>query len=154
MARRSLVTPYFSRESIRRAEPLIQNLCAKFLFILQAATSKEKGEAVNLSRGFRALASDTIMTFTFNKPLGALDSPGFDFSVTEALTDGAIVGQWSVYFPIFFKILLQAIDLLPLWVIEEYMPPLAYTKLLLRVGSLRSRFWGCTIMTWRWIGVS
>ena len=138
MARRSLIIPYFSRESIRRAEPLVQDLCSKFLSILKAATSNEKRVVVNLSNGFRALTSDTIMAITFNKPLGALDSPGFDFSVTEALADGAVVGQWSVYFPNSFKILLQAIGLLPSWLIEKYMPPLAYTNLLLRVGSLRS----------------
>lgn len=154
MARRSLISPYLSRESIRRAEPLVQSLCSKFLSILQAATSKEEGDTVNLSRGFRALTSDNIMTFTFNKPLGALDSPGFDFSVTEALTDGAIVGQWAAYFPHFFRILLQAIDMLPLRLIEKYMPPLAYTKLLLRVSSLRSIFKGSTTMTLRLIGLS
>lgn len=139
MARRNLITPYFSRESMRRAEPLVQRLCYKFLSVLQAATSKEKGDVVNLSNGFRALTSDTIMTFTFNKPLGALDSPGFDFSVTKALTDGAVVGQWSVYFPNSFKILLQVTGMLPSWFIEKYMPPLAYTKFLLRVGSFLLR---------------
>ena len=137
MARKSLIIPYFSRESIRRAEPLVQSLCSKFLSILQAAASKEKGDIVNLSNGFRALSSDTIMTFTFNKPLGALDSPGFNFNVTEAMADGAVVGQWSVYFPNSFKVLLQAIDMLPSWMIEKFTPPLACTKLLLRVGSSR-----------------
>ena len=153
MARRSLISPHFSQESIRRAEPLVQNLCSKFLSILQAATSKEKGDVVNLSRGFRALTSDTIMTFTFNKPLGALDSPGFNFSVTEALTDITVLGQWSVYFPGSFKLLLHAIDTLPLWLIEKYMPPLAYTKFLLRVGNLRSIISVSTIMTLRIIGL-
>ena len=137
MARKILISPYMSRESIRRAEPLVQTLCSKFLQILQAAVSEEKGCIVNLSMGFRALAADTIMTFTFNRPLGALDSPGFDFNVTKALHDGAVVGQWSAYFPSSFKILLQAIDMLPLWFIDKFMSPLALTKLLLRVSSLR-----------------
>ena len=153
MARRSLILSYFSRESIRRAEPLVQSLCSKFLSVLQAATSKEEGDVVNLSNGFRALTSDTIMTFTFNKPLGALDSPGFDFSVTKALTEGAIVGQWSVYFPNSFKMLLQAIDILPSWLIERYMPPLACTKSLLRVGKLRSIIQVSIVLTLRMVGV-
>ena len=153
MARRSLIISYFSRESIRRTEPLVQSLCSKFLSVLQATTSKEEGVVVNLSNGFRALTSDTIMTFTFNKPLGALDSPGFDFSVTKALTDGAIVGQWSVYFSKSFKILLQAIDMLPSWLIERYMPPLACTKLLLKVGNLRSILWFSPAITLRMVGV-
>lgn len=134
MARRSFTSPHFSRESIRRAEPVVQTLCSNFLDILQAAASKEKGNIVNLSKGFRGLASDMIMTFSFNKQLGALDSPDFDSGVTQALHDGTIVGQWSIYFPSTFKILLQAIDRLPLWLIDKYMAPLALTKFLLRVS--------------------
>ena len=142
MARRNLINPYFSRQSTRRAEPLIQNLCSQFLSKLQAAAWKETGNVVNLSKGFQGLASDTVMTFTFNKPLGALESPDFDFGVTRALKEGAVVGQWTVYFPSSFKMLLRAIDMLPLWLVDKYMPPLALTKFLLRVSSLRSPFPG------------
>ncbi len=76
------------------------------------------------------------MDFTFSKPLGALDSPGFAFNVTKALNDGAVCGQWSAYFPDSFRILLQAGDRLPLWFLDKYMKPLALTKLLLRVSRV------------------
>lgn len=135
MARRLLISPYLSLESIRRAEPLVRNMCSKFFRVLQAALSDKEEDVVNLSMGFRALASDTIMTFTFSRPLGALDSPGFDFNVTKALSEGAVVGQWSAYFPHSFRILLQAIEMLPSRFIDKYMAPLALTQLLLKVSS-------------------
>lgn len=138
MARKVLISPYLSLESIRRAEPLVQTLCSRFLRILQVAASDEEGGIANLSMGFRALASDTIMSFTFSKPLGGLDSPGFQFNVTKALNDGVVVGQWSAYFPRSFRVLFQVIDMLPSRFIDNYMAPLALTKLLLRVSSLRS----------------
>lgn len=140
MARKKLISPYLSLESIRRAEPLVQNLCSRFLRNLQATASDEKGGIANLSMGFRALASDTIMSFTFSKPLGALDSPGFDFNVTKALNDGVVAGQWSVYFPGSFRVLFQVINMLPSRFIDHYVAPLALTKLLLRVSNLYSTF--------------
>lgn len=140
MARKKLTSPFFSLESIRRAEPLVQTLCSRFLRILQAAASDEKGGIADLSMGFRALASDTIMSFTFNKPLGALDSPRFEFNVTRALNDVVVVGQWSVYFPRSFRVLFQVINMLPSRFIDNYMAPLALTKLMLRVSNLNSTF--------------
>ena len=86
--------------------------------------------------GFRALSSDMIMTFAFNKPLGALDSPGFDFNVTRALNDGAVLGQYSAYFPRTSRRLIQAAEKLPNWLLDKYMEPLALTKLLLKVSYL------------------
>ncbi len=60
---------------------------------------------VNLGIGFRALTSDMIIDFIFNKPLGALDSPDFDFNIIKALKEEAICGQWATYFPTLFRIL-------------------------------------------------
>ena len=140
MARRNLFSSYFSRESLRRAEPHIQNLISKFFGILQAAASEDKGKTVNLSLGFRCLTSDVIMNFSFNKPLGALDSGDFEFPLTRALKEAVAVGQWVVYFPSSFRTLFQWIDNLPLWFLERYMKSLALTKWCMKVNNLRSIF--------------
>ncbi len=140
MARRNLFSSYFSRESLRRAEPHIQNLISKFLSILQGAASEDEGKTVNLSMGFRCLTSDVIMNFSFNKPLGALDSGEFEFPLTRALKEAVAISQWSVYFPSSFRILFQWIDNLPLWVLDRYMKPLALTKWCIKVNNLRSIF--------------
>ena len=134
MAHRSLYSSHMSRESVRRAEPLVKTLCTKLFRVLQA-TAEDQTNTVNLSMGFRALASDVIMSFTSNKPLGALDSPGFNFAVTRALTDETISGQWAAYFPGVFGILFKAVDRLPFWLVEKSMGPLALSKFLLKVRS-------------------
>ena len=138
MARRNLFSSYFSRESLRRAEPHIQKFTSKFLGILQAAISEDEGKTVNLSMGFRCLTSDVIMNFSFNKPLGALDSGDFEFPLTRALKEAVAIGQWSMYFPSSFRILFQWIDNLPLWFLDKYMEPLALTKWCMKVNNLRS----------------
>ena len=48
---------------------------------------------VNLGIGFRALTSDMIMDFTFNKPLGGLESPDFDVNIIKAFKEEAICRQ-------------------------------------------------------------
>ena len=135
MARRSLFSSYFSRESVRRAEPLIQTHTSKFFGVLQAAASNAEGQIVNLSKGFQCLTSDVIMDFTFNKPLGALDAPDFNFRMIRALSEAAIYAQWAAYFPGTFENLVQFIDKLPLWFVEKYIEPLAVTKWCVRVSS-------------------
>ncbi len=104
---------------------------------------------VNLGMGFRALTSDMIMDFTFNKPLGALESPDFDFNVIKALKEEAICRQWTAYFPTLSRILFQAMDNLPMWLIERFMEPLARGKLLLKVSCLRSTFLVPNYDAWR-----
>lgn len=135
MARRSLYSSYLSRESIRRAEPLIQMLSSKFFDMLQTATSEDKGKVVNISMGFRCLTTDLIMDFTFKKPLGALDSPDFDFPLTSAISESLVYGHWVAYFPALFKRLFQWLDKLPLWFVDKYVQPVALTKWCMRVSS-------------------
>ncbi|KAF6227140.1 hypothetical protein HO133_008582 [Letharia lupina] len=137
LARRNLFSTYFSQRSVRRAEPLIQNLSSKFLDFLEAAASDDEGKIVNLSKGFRCLTSDVIMNFTFHKPLGALESPEFGFPMTRALSEAVKYGQWVAYFPSSFRMLFRWIDKLPLWFLDKYMEPLALTKWCMRVARER-----------------
>ena len=128
LAHKSLYSSYLSRESTRRAEPLIHTLISKFLGRLQETASEDKEEIVNLSKGFRCLTLDVILNFVFNEPLGALDSPDFDFPMTRALYEALSYGQWVAYFPGTFRVLFRWIDKLPSWFLDKYMEPLALTK--------------------------
>ena len=74
------------------------------------------------------------MDFTFNKPLGALDSPDFDFPLTRALSEALVYGHWIAYFPASFKILFKLLDKLPLWFVDKYIEPLALTMSCMRVS--------------------
>ena len=138
LARKSLYTSYFSRESTRRAEPFVHTFVSKFLGKLQENVSEGGEETVNLSKGFQCLTLDAILNFTFNEPLGALESPGFDFPMTRALYAALTYGQWVAYFPGTFQVLFPLIDKLPSWFLEKYMEPLALTKWCISVCDLRS----------------
>ncbi len=131
MARKNMMNPYFSQEAIRRAEPLIQQFTTKFLRILERVALEAR--PVNMSMGFKCLAADVNMNFSFQKPLGALDAPEFDFPLVKA-TDASIKDvQWVMYFPKMFRSLFDAIDLLPQGIVERYFVPLAQMKVLTRV---------------------
>ena len=131
MARINMISPYFSREAIRRAEPLISKCTVKFISVLSdAATS---GKAVNLSFGFRCITADTIMNHSFQKPLGALDAPGFDFPLIMALDASLKDIQWVHYFPTPFMLLFRITDLLPETLFEMLFKPLYLTKWCLNV---------------------
>ena len=134
MARKHMMNPYFSPEAIRRGEPLIQKFTTKFLTILEK--SALNAEPVNMSMGFKCLAADTNMNFNFQKPLGALDAPNFDFPLVRA-TDASIKDvQWVMYFPKMFRSLFDAVDLLPRKLIDRFFEPLAQMKSLVTVRPL------------------
>ena len=134
MARKHMMNPYFSPEAIRRAEPLIQRFTTKFLTILEK--SARDAEPVNMSMGFKCLAADTNMNFNFQKPLGALDAPDFDFPLVRA-TDASIKDvQWVIYFPKMFRSLFDAVDLLPRKLIDRFFEPLAQMKSLVTVRPI------------------
>lgn len=137
MARKNMMNPYFSQEAIRRAEPLIQEFTTKFLTILDRAAMEAR--PVNISMGFKCLAADTNMNFSFQKPLGALDAPNFDFPLVRA-TDASIKDvQWVMYFPKMFRSLFDAVDLLPQRLVDRYFEPLALMKWLVSVRAYPSR---------------
>ena len=131
MARINMISPYFSREAIRRAESLISKCTVKFISILSDAAAS--GKVVNLSFGFRCVISDTIMNHSFQKPLGALDAPGFDFPLLQALDASLKDIQWVHYFPTPFGLLFRITDLLPERLFEKLFKPLYLTKWCLNV---------------------
>ena len=131
MARINMLSPYFSREAIRRAEPLISKCTVKFISVLSDAVAS--GEAVNLSFGFRCVTADTIMNHSFQKPLGALEAPGFEFPLILALDASLKDIQWVHYFPTPFGLLFRISDLLPETLFEKLFKPLYLTKRCLNV---------------------
>lgn len=131
MARVNMISPYFSREAIRRAEPLISKCTIKFISVLSdAATSFE---AVNLSFGFRCVTADTIMNHAFQKSVGALDAPGFEFPLILALDASLKDIQWVHHFPTPFGLLFRITELLPTTLFEKLFKPLYLTQRCLNV---------------------
>ncbi|KAF3921535.1 hypothetical protein AA313_de0201857 [Arthrobotrys entomopaga] len=71
--RRSALQPYFSKNTVRKLEGLIQSKVDLFLNRL----TENLGSTVNLSRGFRCVTADIITTYSYEKCFNALHHPTF-----------------------------------------------------------------------------
>ena len=112
VAHKSMFTPYFSPEAIRRAEPLVQDFVNIFMDKIQ--TAAVLGSVVNLSQGFRCLTADIIMNYSFQRPLGALEAPGFEFPLlVNAIDSFAQTVQWRLYFPNAIAVFFHVAQLFP-----------------------------------------
>ncbi|CAD6569144.1 MAG: hypothetical protein ASARMPREDX12_002221 [Alectoria sarmentosa] len=126
VAHKSMFTPFFSPEAIRRVEPLIQDFVNKFMDKMHTAASS--GNVVNLSQGFRCLTADVIMNYSFQRPMGALEASGFEFPLLNALDGFAHTIQWRLYFPNAVEALFQIIQMLPAKMMAGFMEPLRSTQ--------------------------
>ena len=112
IAHKSMFAPYFSPEAIRRAEPLVQDFVN--IFMNKIHTAALLGSAVNLSQGFRCLTADIIMNYSFQRPLGALEAPGFEFPLlVNAIDSFAQTVQWRLYFPNAIAVVFHVAQLFP-----------------------------------------
>ena len=133
MARKSMYSPVFSKEAVRRAETSIHSTLSKFLNILQEAAQETK--VVDLSMGFRCLTADTSMNFIYQDPLGVLDSPNFQAPFIRAMEEFGRNSQYIFYFPKVFRTIARAMEMMPTKFVEKYMEPLALTQWCVSVSS-------------------
>ena len=132
--RKDMLQPFFSKSAIRRVEFLITDEIAKILTKFRAAASENA--AVNLSLGFKCLAADIVMSYTFQESLGAIDSPNFEYPLILTQEKFRTLPQQLQYFPATMHILLGVIDHLPLSFTQRFMPGLAAFHELQRVRHL------------------
>ncbi|EPS37549.1 hypothetical protein H072_8765 [Dactylellina haptotyla CBS 200.50] len=69
--RRNALQPYFSKQSVRKLEGLIQS---KVTLLLDRIHTMNR---IDISRGFRCLACDVITTYSYEKSFDALEEPNF-----------------------------------------------------------------------------
>ena len=132
--RKDMLQPFFSKAAIRRVEFLITNEIAKIL--TKFRVSALENAPVNLSLGFKCLAADIVMGYTFQESLGAIDSPNFEFPLILIQENFRTLPQQLQYFPATMHILLGVIDHLPLSFTRRFMPGLAAFHELQRVRHL------------------
>jgi hypothetical protein len=70
--RRAALNPYFSKQSVRKLEPMIAQKIEKLCRRLHQA--RETGEVLNLRHAYAALTLDVITQYSFSKSYGALDA--------------------------------------------------------------------------------
>ena len=132
--RKDMLQPFFSKAAIRRVEFLITDEVAKILTKFRVAASENA--PVNLSLGFKCLAADIVMSYTFQESLGAIDSPNFEYPLILTQEQFRTLPQQLQYFPATMHILLGVIDHLPLSFTQKFMPGFAAFHELKRVRHL------------------
>ncbi|KUJ14554.1 cytochrome P450 [Mollisia scopiformis] len=85
--RRNALAPFFSTNSLRQLEPLIQEKISSLISVFRRY--QKTGEPIQLRSAFGALTSDIIAEYCFGLPENYIEAPGFNAVVMEA-TDGLI----------------------------------------------------------------
>lgn len=133
LVRKNMHTPLLNKEAVRRSEYLITDMLANFLKILSRCASGTR--PVDLSMGFKCLAADVSMNYTFQRPFNTLDAEGFQSELIEALDGSFTTFQWSLYFPMLFRGLFWVTMRLPRWFASRFLKSLALTKSCLEVSA-------------------
>lgn len=131
LARKSMHSPPFSKEAVRRSEHLITDMLAKFLDLLSGYVSGAR--PVDLTMGVRCLTADISMNYAFQRPFNALDEDGFQSQVIMGTDASSRLFQWLAYFPRFFGGVFRVAENLPEWLIRRYMRPFALVNWCLEV---------------------
>jgi hypothetical protein len=121
--RKDMIAPYFSRAAINRLESLVQEKIARFLDLLDSATSPKK--VVDLNLGFSCLTADVVMHYCYQKTFGALDAPDFQFRPILAIEECFDSASYTWYFPKVFKFIDVITRRLPEKTVKKYLPPVA-----------------------------
>ncbi|KAM0798614.1 cytochrome P450 [Usnea florida] len=132
LARKSMHSPSFSKEAIRRSEHLITDTIAHFLDILHNYVLGER--PVDLTMGFSCLTADIALNYTFQRPLNALDEEGFQSPVLNGVAIFTQMTQWTFYLPTFARGVSWVIGCLPGWVTNHFVKPYALLMWLLEAS--------------------
>ncbi|KAF2141599.1 uncharacterized protein K452DRAFT_318586 [Aplosporella prunicola CBS 121167] len=106
--RRASLAPYFSKQSVRSLQPLIdRNASILMQRIRQFAESKEE---LNLNVAFAALTNDIIMDYAFGRSDHRLEASDFDPSFQDAMLKGGKAGHIMKHFPFVMDMLRKLPD--------------------------------------------
>jgi cytochrome P450 len=95
--RRGPLNPFFSKQSIRRLEPILQRCLEKVLVIFSERA--ESSKPINTKMLFSAATNDIIIEYAFGHGWNNLDSPDLNESFLEVMDKGSYMWHVSSYFP-------------------------------------------------------
>jgi len=96
--RRAPLNPMFSKRSIAKFEPMIQEKVE--LLCKGIAAFQKTGEVLTISDAFSAFAGDVISEYSFGFCYNHLQSPGFRENFHEAFMALSALGHFAMQFPI------------------------------------------------------
>ena len=133
LARKSMHSPLYSKEAVRRSEYLITDMIAKFLEVLSDCSSNPR--SVDLTMGYKCLAADIAMNYAFQRPLNTLDAEGFQSEVMKGTEAFTRIFYWPHYFPNVFGCVDRVAARLPMWFLSRFMKPFTLVNWILAVSS-------------------
>lgn len=95
--RRSPLNPFFSKQSIRRVEPIVQRSLGKVLHIF--AKYARSGVPLDLWAVFVAATGDIITEYSFGDCWNNLDAPDYNEPIFRTMAEGARMWHLSSYQP-------------------------------------------------------
>ena len=115
-SRRAALNPFFSKQSIRRLEPILHHTLAKVLRILSAAA--KSGESMRMNLLYSATTSDIIYEYCFGQSANNLDRADLNEQFFTVFHESAKGFHFACYNPWFVPI----IQKLPIKVMAVLMP--------------------------------
>lgn len=126
--RRAALSPYFSKQSVRALQPLIDRNTGILLRRLAALAGEGEGasEPLRLDDAYAALTNDIVEDYAFGRSEHRLDAPGFDPSFRNAMMQGGRAAHVLKHFPA----ATDALRRLPGWLLRRLSPDMgSYTQL-------------------------
>ncbi|PLN80209.1 cytochrome P450 [Aspergillus taichungensis] len=117
--RRSALSPFFSKASIRRLQPVIW--AQVDILLKRLEEFKKSGRPLRIELAYFALTNDIIMEYSFNRSLRRLQKVDFDLPAKEALLAASKIVHWMKHFPW----IIHVARLVPLWIMSWINPAVA-----------------------------
>ena len=116
-ARRAPMSSFFSKQSIRRLEPILQRCLEKILarFELHAANHTP----LDVRILFNASTSDIITGYSFGNCWNSLDVPDLNEWFFKVMVDGAKMVHVSSYFPFIIQLLTSLPEKVAIWLAPD-----------------------------------
>jgi hypothetical protein len=129
-AHRASMSSFFSKQSIRRLEPILQRCLEKILarFELRAANHTP----LDVRILFNASTSDIITEYSFGTCWNSLDVPDLNERFFKVMIDGAKIVHVSSHFPFVIQFLTSLPEKVAIWLapdMEVLLPHFAVSPL-------------------------
>ncbi|RDW58461.1 hypothetical protein BP5796_12391 [Coleophoma crateriformis] len=101
--RRAAIAPYFSLQSARRLQPVIQKAANSVIETLQSR--QNSSSVVDATEIFAAYSNDVVMEYSFGRSESRLTSQGYDIKYFSESVKAGATAQGLKYFPWFTRIM-------------------------------------------------
>ncbi|KYK59874.1 hypothetical protein DCS_01008 [Drechmeria coniospora] len=92
--RRSALNPFFSTQSVRNLQPVLDERVNALLEALERCATRQRGRPLNVMYPFSAFSNDVINEYAFARSDHLIEEPDFGAEVTDNLLTGTHMGMF------------------------------------------------------------